>query len=149
MPHSGYSDPAVEELYTDLSEELRIARKTKRQIILAGDWNAEVQNAATGSDDPKRAEGQYANSGGNQRGQWLTNWAREHKLLIANSWFKKRWGRRWTHKQNGRQRVIGYFCTDRDRRHQLLDSEVCRELDMNSDHRAIYLKLKLDRRTIR
>ena len=78
----------------------------------------------------------------------FVDWAQEQKLIIANTVFKKRWGLRWTHCQQGRKRQIDYFCLDTCRRQTLLDSGVFRVLNMNSDHRAVYVKLRLENKVI-
>ena len=110
MPHCGYPDVCVEEMYKKVSAIIREARARKRLLLMAGDWNAEVQSLKTDreSDD---VVGQYANDCGNQRGDWLRRWATAERMLITNTCFKKRWGQRWTHEQNstGRRRQIDYI----------------------------------------
>ena len=44
MPHCGYQDIAVEEIYQKLSLITRESRSRKRLLIIAGDWNAEVKS---------------------------------------------------------------------------------------------------------
>ena len=105
LPHGGYSDDAVEQIYDDISTQIGLARKDRRRIVLGGDWNAEVASA-TGNDIG--AAGRFTNPIRSARGDWLAAWAQQHDFKIANKFFDKRWDNTWTHQQNGRQRVIDY-----------------------------------------
>jgi hypothetical protein len=100
-----------------LSTLIKEARKSKRFVIMGGDWNAEVGPSA----DEDKVVGAFANATGNARGDWLHRWATKEQLIIANTTFKKRWGCRWTHSQHGRKRMIDYICIDRRLRYNLLD----------------------------
>ena len=86
MPHAGYKDEAVEELYENISTQIKEARKNRRSIILGDDWNSEVQSLTSS------AVGRFANRHGNPREEWLANWACKEGLVITNTSFKKRWG---------------------------------------------------------
>eukprot|EP00973_Karenia_brevis_P077585 10781249-Karenia_brevis.AAC.1 len=98
MPHSGYQDDVVQDLYDQLSQEIRRARSRKRMLLIGGDWNAEVQSQHI--DKPKHAaSGAYANPKGNMRGDWFRRWATSENYIIANTLFRKRWAHRWTHQQ--------------------------------------------------
>ena len=85
MPHCGYSDESVQEIYDMLEQLHQEARKGKRVFIIGGDWNAEVR--ATGDDT---FVGKFANCLGNARGDWLRRWATSQKLLVTNMIVKKR-----------------------------------------------------------
>ena len=89
----------------------------KRAVLIAGDWNSELESI-TGNINA--AVGSYANEESNARGCWFQRWATLEKLVIANTLFKKRWGRRWSHTQKGRKRVIDYICVDRRLRKHLV-----------------------------
>lgn len=142
MPHCGYPDVCVEEMYKKVSAIIREARARKRLLLMAGDWNAEVQSLKTDreSDD---VVGQYANDCGNQRGDWLRRWATAERMLITNTCFKKRWGQRWTHEQNstGRRRQIDYIFIDKKYKRLVMDAGVEKQLVLGSDHRAVKIYL--------
>eukprot|EP00973_Karenia_brevis_P092638 12413393-Karenia_brevis.AAC.1 len=65
-------------MYDILSNVLLTARRRGCFIILAGDWNAEVQ--ASFGEGLTRAVGKYGNPTGNARGAWLKQWAEEEHL---------------------------------------------------------------------
>eukprot|EP00973_Karenia_brevis_P060904 8470747-Karenia_brevis.AAC.1 len=141
MPHCGYSDEVVEEMYAKLSELLTAERQSGSCIILAGDWNAEVPS--NHNPESIHSVGAYGNPVGNARGLWFLSWALSQRLCIVNTKFKKRWGRLWTHAQNGRQRILDYFCVENNRMHEVVDAGVCKALNMGSDHRALFMKMKI------
>eukprot|EP00973_Karenia_brevis_P030797 4248122-Karenia_brevis.AAC.1 len=70
MPHSGYADHFVQEVYDHLAAIVQIARKEKRLVVLAGDWNAELASVEK-SGERKQMIGQFGNHAGNLRGDWL------------------------------------------------------------------------------
>eukprot|EP00973_Karenia_brevis_P068889 9578120-Karenia_brevis.AAC.1 len=74
MPHGGYGDSAVQDMYDQIAQLISVARSEKRLIVLAGDWNAEVASVVDDS-ACKQAVGRYANLEGNLRGDWLRRWA--------------------------------------------------------------------------
>ena len=108
--------------------------------MVAGDFNAKVASAK-GED---AAVGKYANKVGNARGHTMHHWVNKEHLVIANTIFKKRAGKIWSHKvtQTGRKRLIDYICIDRSLRREILDGHATNELDLGSDHRAIHVKLR-------
>ena len=142
MPHCGYKDESVHEMYSQLSSIVRDSRSRKRILIIAGDWNAEVESAGL---DYERKDfvGRYANATGNNRGDWLKRWATSERLVVANTLFKKRWGLRWTHEQHGRRRHIDYILVDSKYRRLIKDAVVEKTLDLGSDHRAVKLILNI------
>ena len=127
MPHCGYSGQQVHEMYDLISTCLREARKNGHQIILGGDWNAEVP--ADVDSLFCGAIGKYGNPSGNERGDWFRSWILEEHLTITNTQFKKRWGRIWTHTTHDRKRVIDYFGVGSDLKGRITDSGATNQLD--------------------
>ena len=119
MPHCGYIDDDVQEIYDILEQLHEEARKRKRIFVVGGDWNAEVQSVRYDT-----VVGGYANQMGNSRGEWLRRWATSEKLMLTNTFFKKRWGLLWTHSQNGRKRQIDYIAIDSKYRSLVKDAQV-------------------------
>eukprot|EP00973_Karenia_brevis_P004321 592682-Karenia_brevis.AAC.1 len=118
-----------------MSVLVRRGRRLGNAIIIGGDWNAEVASACM--KERFSPTGYYGNSVSNARGAWLQSWAGLHRSILANTLFKKRWGRRWTHTVNGRQRMIDYFLVESRHASEIIDAGVCKSLNMGSDHRAI------------
>eukprot|EP00973_Karenia_brevis_P032998 4554803-Karenia_brevis.AAC.1 len=140
MPHCGYKDDEVQMVYDQLDVLLRDARARQRIFIVGGDWNAEV---ASSTDHP--SVGKFANELGNPRGDWMKTWATSQRLVLANTVFSKRWGRRWTHRSaaTGRARQIDYVCVDAKYREAIQDAYVYSKLNLGSDHRAVKVMLDI------
>ena len=119
MPQTGYNDDAVEAIYTQISNLIKLAKRGGRIIIIGGDWNAEVE---TNWHHDISAVGRYANSRGNERAHWLASWATKEGFAIANTMFCKRWGSTWTHIQNGRKRQLDYCLVERRRFRHVKDA---------------------------
>ena len=144
MPHMGYPDKTVEDMYEQLSILIKEGRREKRMLLFGGDWNAEVRSSLGNSRD--NAVGHYANEKGNARGEWLKQWAQSMGLMLANTFFKKTWGKTWTHAQHGRERQIDYVGLDKTYFQNVVDSEACDCIDMGSDHRAVKVCMKIGRK---
>ena len=141
MPHCGYSDVVVDDMYVQISKLVSEARKKKHVIVIGADWNAEVRSSNDQGDSV--AVGSFANDVGNARGEWLANWAAKDGLMLANSFFQKPWRKRWTHVQHGRRRQIDYFIVERKRRESIRDAYTSNALDLGSDHRAVKMVMEL------
>ena len=77
MPHSGYADHHVEKVYKTIT---KIIEKDKSMMIIGGDFNAEL-----GPDEGLElsAVGHYTLNKGNCRGEWMTQWLLQNKLVAA------------------------------------------------------------------
>ena len=134
FPHCGYPDAEMEKLYGQLQDVLDEAARERRLPIIAADWNAEV--GSWRADEGYKSLGMHAEGHRNQRGEWMLAWTSLHNLIIANSYFRKRWAKQWTHLQAGRERIIDYVCLDARLKRFLVDGEACESPDLGSDHRA-------------
>jgi hypothetical protein len=61
-------------------------------------------------------------------------------MVIANTCFQKRWGKVWTHIQNGRKRVIDYCLVERKRFRHVRDAAATNLLHLGSDHRSVRME---------
>ena len=134
MPHGGYKDDVVEAVYMQLSVLFKEARELGRIIVLGGDLNAEVQSRECGE---ASSVGQCANICGNERGEWLESWATREHMVVANTVFRKRWGKVWTHIQKSRKRQIDYRLVERKRRRHVIDASATKLVSLGSDHRGV------------
>ena len=105
MPHCGYEDLVLEEIYENISNIVAEARGKGRIIVLAGDWNAEGESKGFDSEAPSSV-GHFGNKVGNAKVLWFSHWAESQKPLITNTVFKKLWGPIWTYLQHDRQRQL-------------------------------------------
>ena len=75
MPHSGYADHHVEKVYKTM---IKMTERDKSMKIIGGDFNAEH---GQGEGLELSAVGHYTLNKGNCRGEWLTQWLLENKLV--------------------------------------------------------------------
>eukprot|EP00973_Karenia_brevis_P066784 9284734-Karenia_brevis.AAC.1 len=103
--------------------------------FLGGDWNAEIGGMQPGEDS--QILGPFAQGIRNDRGNILAKWVWTHSLAVANTFFRTSWEGMWTHIYDGRERVIDFFCVDVKMMPWLIDSGVCLDVNLGSDHRGI------------
>ena len=70
-----------------LSTIIREARSEKLQVILTGDFNAQVGRRAEG--DTTTTLGKYVLEPRNVRGERLTSWAAKHHFIVTNTYYDK------------------------------------------------------------
>ena len=136
-PHSGREVEEYEGFLAHLEQILEA--RSQRDLVVMGDFNA-----TTGPGQPgelcvgKHAAGQTRNA----RGQLLVDFCEENSLKVANTFFKKRAGRRWTWRSNfGSNHEIDYFLTRNI--HGIKDVSVVNGFNGASDHRMVRCTLKL------
>ena len=109
-PTTDYSDETVEEFYEELEEAIKKIPK-KNFLIIQGDWNAKVGTDAYSH--WSGTVGQFGVGDTNDRGIRLLEFARSHKLTIANTLYPHKMSRRTTwHSPNGEiHNQIDYILT--------------------------------------
>ena len=141
FPHSGYADEDVQKLYDELGQVQLEAKQRKMVFIIGADCNAEV--GAT--DDGNATLGRFGFGAKNSRGRWLTSWATIQNLAIANTHFEKPADKLTTFTgPNGRPRQIDYFLVDKKLRGALKDCEATSEIHLDSDHKAVKMRVDMD-----
>ena len=75
LPHSGYADHHVEKVYRTVA---KIMEGEKGMKIIGGDFNAEL---GPGEGLELAAVGHYTLNKGNCRGEWMTQWVLENKMV--------------------------------------------------------------------
>ena len=83
LPHSGYADHHVERTYKTIIDTIQ---KEKCAKIIGGDFNAEL---GPGEGVQVSAVGHYTLNKANARGEWMTQWLLENKLVAVNTRYKK------------------------------------------------------------
>ena len=84
MPHSGYADHHVEKVYRTIT---KIIEGEKGMKIIGGDFNAEL---GPGEGLELSAVGHYTLNKGNCRGEWMTQWLLQNKMVALKTMFKKK-----------------------------------------------------------
>ena len=83
MPHSGYPDHEVEKTYKTITTAIE---KDKSMKIIGGDFNAEL---GPGEGIELSSVGHCTLNKANGRGEWMTQWLLENKLVALNTMYKK------------------------------------------------------------
>ena len=144
FPHAGRPDREVEALYAAIEEDMEDAKRRKADIVIGGDFNAELGGRQQGEDS--RIIGNHGGGSRNRRGEIMAKWAWRRKLTVANTMFAKKVSKTWTHSRLGRQRTIDCFCVAQSKRCMVQDVEVWRAVNMGSDHRAVRMMLQIRRK---
>ena len=107
--------------------------------IIGGDFNAEV---GPGEGLELSAVGHYTLSKGNCRGEWMTQWLLQNKLVALNTLYKKIPQKQVTYctsKDVGKQ--LDYILTDR--KHYKLSRDASDTIHMGSDHRCVMARFEI------
>nr|CDJ92159.1 Endonuclease exonuclease phosphatase domain containing protein [Haemonchus contortus] len=97
-PTGAYGDDAVEEFYDALENVINGPPKGT-YVVCAGDYNAHLGRGETG----ENFVGPHGSPGRNSRGETLVQFCERTRLSVANTYFQKRLGRRWTYHTPNRQ----------------------------------------------
>ncbi|XP_022832244.1 craniofacial development protein 2-like [Spodoptera litura] len=107
-PTEKCNDEELNTFYKTLDLAVEVAHN--RNLIIMGDFNAQIGKALQGEDS---AFGKYSNGKRSKHGQRLVEFALENNLKFTNSMFKIRKNRKWTWlSPNGQHRTeIDYILT--------------------------------------
>ena len=138
MPHSGYPDHHVENIYKTITTTIE---KDKSMKIIGGDFNAEL---GPGEGIELSAVGHYTLNKANCRGEWLTQWLLENSLVALNTMYKKIQKKQVTYltPKNG-EKQLDYILTDRKHYSWSKDAEANDTVHMGSDHRCVIAKFEI------
>uniref|UniRef100_A0A914W5Q0 Metalloendopeptidase n=1 Tax=Plectus sambesii TaxID=2011161 RepID=A0A914W5Q0_9BILA len=136
-PTSAADDEEIERFYDDLEEEIN---KRSTYLVVMGDFNAKVGRRQ----DDETFIGPFGGDR-NKRGKRLAAMAESRRLFVANTFFQKRAGRRWTWiSPNGETKnEIDYILTNRLQIVQDVTA-IGRAFSTGSDHRLIRARIVLD-----
>ena len=141
MPHSGYGDEAVHDMYSQIDEVMDRVQAHKRVPIVMGDWNA-VVGASAAEVEEKLVHGGYGVGLRNGCGPLLVEWAAEWQLQIATTHFL------CTHVRADVGRQIDFIMMPRRQDVRLLNAEVVLDMCLCSDHRPLRAKWQLFARSL-
>ena len=138
MPHSGYADHNCEKVYKTIT---KMIEREKSMKIIGGDFNAEL---GPGEGLELSAVAHYTLSKGNCRGEWMTQWLLQNKLVALNTMYKKIPQNQVTYctsKDVGKQ--LDYILTDRKHYEWSRDAEASDKIHMGSDHRCVMARFEI------
>jgi len=129
----------VESFYDDLGDLIRDVPAHNFLTVL-GNFNARL-----GPEDARFT----LHSETNKNGKLLGNLMTEHGLLAANTHFRKREGKLWTHEDRctNARRQMDYILVRKKWRNSVLNSEAYSSFNTTkSDHRMVSIKVRLSLR---
>ena len=143
FPHTGYPDAMVQEVYDTVEAILDEARSRKEDVIVAGDFNAEV--GERNEFDNPHFVGKHSCGVTNSRGAWLKRFCELKSLVIANTMYPKSKDAVTTFVgPNQRARQIDFVLITRRLKALLRDSGSTNDFHMNSDHKTVKVTLRFD-----
>ena len=141
FPHCGYSDECVQEIYDVLGNIVREAAKGEH-LVIAGDFNAEV--GVRQVIDNQTLIGAWSIGEQNYRGFMLKRWCELNEMVIANTMYPKTKENIVTYVgPNNNERQIDFAFINRITRRNLRNAGSTKDVDLESDHRAIEVILEL------
>ena len=134
MPHSGYADHHVKKIYRTIIDTIG---KEKCAKIIGGDFNAELR---PGEGVEVSAVGHYTLN----KGEWMTQWLLETKLVALNTRYKKV-PQKQVRYRSPKNDETQLDCVLLDKKHLTWsrDAESTDILHMESDHRSVVAKFEI------
>ena len=144
-PTSSSSEDEIESHYEVIQKAYTDSKS--RYKILLGDFNAKI--GIKDKEETYQSIGPYGIGIRNDRGERLIEFAEEHKLVIANTLFKKAPNRYWTWESPGAiaKNMIDFALSNK--REIVTDCGVITMADKGSDHRMIRIKIKINKKLAR
>ncbi|XP_033103855.1 craniofacial development protein 2-like [Anneissia japonica] len=129
VPTNDYDDSVIEEFYEDIDKAIK--ENHGKYTVLMGDFNAKLGKCEAGEE---LTLGTFGIGQRNRRGERLTEFAVEQKLIITNKLFKKNKKRYWKWESpNGlTKNQIDFIMTSQ--RGIVKNCEVITTVDIVSDH---------------
>ena len=138
MPHSVYADHHVEKVCKTITKMIEGEKGMK---IIGGDFNAEL---GPGEGLDLCAVGHYTLNEGNCRGEWMTQWLLQSKMVALNTIYKKRPEKQVTyHTSKEIEKQLDYILSDRKHYKWSRDAEACDIIHMGSDHRCVVARFEI------
>ena len=138
-PTSDYEDEEVEKFYSDVDLALK-STKSSDVLFVMGDWNARV-----GNERYKDIIGRYGLDEKNERGERFIQFCEQHRLMVANTWFKLPKRKLYTWKKPGdtARRQIDYIAVSKRFRRSIRMAKTYPGADIGSDHNPVVVKVNI------
>ena len=138
LPHSGFADHHVERTYKTIIDTIK---KEKCAKIIGGDFNAEL---GPGEGVELSAVVHYTLNKVNGRGEWMTQWLLENKLVALNTMYQKIPQKQVTYRSPKKRReAVRLRLVGQKHQPWSRDAESTDILHMGSDHRCVMAKLEI------
>ena len=140
-PTADKDEEVVEQFYEDLDKSMKQLKSQDIKIVM-GDFNSKV-----GKERVENIVGPFGIGEMNARGERLTDWCRENKFIVTNTWFKNHPRRMWTWKSPGdrSRNQIDFILIQERFRNSMKSSKSMPGADGGSDHVPVIgiMKVKL------
>ena len=132
-----------DEFFQKLQETVESVARSDLMIVM-GDFNARVGNDTSIWGDVLGSHGEEVC---NENGKHVSQFSKEHNLLISSTWFphKRIHTYTWECRGRGLKSIIDYFLIGKEARKQIVDVKVVRGAEIGSTHYIVLLKVKLRR----
>lgn len=137
MPTSDHDDEEIENMYEKI-QDLISTDNADEQLIVMGDWNAEIGEGGDGKE-----VGQFGLGKRNERGARLVEFAKKNKLVVTNTCYQQHARRRYTWQSPGdRARYqLDYILARQRYRNNVKCSWSYPGADIGSDHNLVMMKV--------
>ena len=113
----------------------------KGMKIIGGDFNAEL---GPGEGLELSAVGHYTLNKSISRGEWMTQWLLQNKMVALNTMFKKRPEKQVTYRTaKEKDKQLDYILSDRKHFKWNKDAEASDIIHMGSDHRCVVARVEI------
>ena len=138
-PTQDHDGEEIEQFYQEIQNGIKYA-KSDEVICIMGDLNAKV-----GHERYQNIVGMHGLGRRNERGEQLTQFGQENKLLIANTWFQHPVRKLYTWKSPGdiSRNQIDYIMFNDRFRNCIKQAKTYPGADMNSDHNPVVVKVNM------
>jgi len=140
-PDSSPEDEDVEELYENLEEKIRCAKRGD-VVMVIGDFNSKVGRDNSGFED---IMGRFGVGDRSERGERMLEFCQRNQLSVTNTYFYHREQHRytWTHPNGIHKNCIDYILINKRWRTSVRGTKVMRGADFNSDHELLLSNIQI------
>jgi exonuclease III len=146
FPHTGYTEPCMDEFYDEF--ESALSARTA-DVLIGADVNADIGRQRNRSLNRAAAVGPHGLRKWNERGDRVVDWAVSRGLMMARTFFEKKWSLIPTWFEFGGEKAphsLDQFIVSKSLFPTVVDAARSSHL-VHSDHNPITIKLRATKRS--
>src|SRR6267154_1424476 len=145
MPNTGHKDEEVEEMYEQI-ERIINKQKGNKNVIVMGDFNASVRE-----EKDENVIGEYGLDTRNERGEMLSSFCKNNKVMVTNTWFQQEKRRRYTWKHPGgiERYQLDYILVRQRYRNGVKCSRSWPGADVYTDYIMVAMQMSVNLKTLK